>query len=732
MVIVTDPELVDMNFGTGAVKITPAHDPNDYECGKKHNLEFINILTEDGKINENGGEMFKGMHRFECRLQIIEALTNKGLFVKKSANPMRLGKCSRTGDIIEPMLIPQWWVDCKDMARRSVEAVRKGDLKIVPSHHEQTWYNWLENIKDWCVSRQLWWGHRIPAYKVVEPAPSSVEETVWVVGRSKEEAEERAKQKTGAASVKIEQDEDVLDTWFSSGLFPFSVFGWPDQTEELDAFFPTSLLETGHDILFFWVARMVMMSLQLTDRLPFHTVYLHAMVRDRHGRKMSKSLGNVIDPLEVINGIVLDGLLQKLKEGNLPQKEIKAAELLMKDDFPNGIPECGADALRYGLLAYTKQGRSINLDVNRVVAYRFFCNKLWNATRFALMKFPEGFRARGVETAAVCGSSKSEKGVLDWADRWILHRLSACCGATNKAIEEFQFADAVQATYNFWLYEFCDFYLEIIKPVFQTTDTSEAAESRKRGTLEVLYCCLDRGLRLLCPMMPFVTEELYQRLPPSAWKRDSICTADFPLEVVAWTNTRADDEFRLFSAVVKHFRALQVSLDLPPKERPDGIAGHRDPAFRAFLSQRAADISTVSRMGIVRVLWEGGEGEGSMPSEGPGAGADSGELGKCVKDVVSDQCDVFLDCSGMTNLGQTVSRIAKKIETAEKSLASYQKKASIPDYETKVPEDVRQMNAEKMATLTEELAGLRGAKENLDRIIAAAGAGTGAPNGSPA
>jgi valyl-tRNA synthetase len=328
--IITDAELVDMSFGTGAVKITPAHDPNDFNCGKRNNLEFIVVLTQDGRIAPNGG-IFANMMRYDARVAMEKALEEKGLYRGKEKNKMRLGLCSRSSDIIEPMLTPQWYVNCNSMADRAVQAVRSGDLTIVPSMHKETWFYWLENIRDWCISRQLWWGHRIPAYfahikdelPVLEKGNASNEER-WFVARSMEEALQKASEKLNVPTtmIHLEQDDDVLDTWFSSGLFPFSVFGWPNDTPDFKAFYPTSLLETGLDILFFWVARMVMMGLHLTDTLPFTTVYLHAMVRDKNGKKMSKSLGNVIDPLEVINGCELSALLKKIDDGNLAEKEV--------------------------------------------------------------------------------------------------------------------------------------------------------------------------------------------------------------------------------------------------------------------------------------------------------------------------------------------------------------------------------------------------------------------------
>jgi valyl-tRNA synthetase len=313
--VITDDVLVKMDFGTGAVKITPAHDPNDYKCGKKHNLPFINVLNDDGTINHNGGE-FTGLMRYDCRNAMTKRMEELGILRGKKPNPMRLGLCSKSNDILEPIVKPQWYVDCKDMAKRSTDAVRQGDLKIIPDNHEKTWFQWLDNIQDWCISRQLWWGHRIPVYLITIPGvidhPDPQNNDHYIVGRNIEEARANAAKKFNveAEKIQLEQDSDVLDTWFSSGVFPMSTMGWPDKNaDDLKAFFPGDLLETGHDILFFWVARMVMMSLELTDKLPFHTVYLHPMVRDEEGQKMSKSKGNVIDPLEVMDSCTLETLL---------------------------------------------------------------------------------------------------------------------------------------------------------------------------------------------------------------------------------------------------------------------------------------------------------------------------------------------------------------------------------------------------------------------------------------
>uniref|UniRef100_A0A673IST2 Valine--tRNA ligase n=1 Tax=Sinocyclocheilus rhinocerous TaxID=307959 RepID=A0A673IST2_9TELE len=495
---------------TGAVKITPAHDHNDYEVGERHKLPFINILDENGLL-------INGMKRFEARKAVLQALKDLGQFKEVKDNPMVVPVCSRSKDIVEPLLKPQWYVDCREMGKQAADVVRNGELKIIPDHHLKTWFNWMDNIRDWCISRQLWWGHRIPAYFVTLNDPSDMDGHYWVSGRSQEEAREKAAKRFNVTADKISlrQDEDVLDTWFSSGIFPFSIFGWPNESEDLRVFYPGTVLETGHDILFFWVARMVMMSLKLTGSLPFKEVYLHAVVRDAHGRKMSKSLGNVIDPLDVITGISLEGLYALLMDSNLDPLEIEKAKQGQKSDYPSGIPECGTDALRFALCAYTSQGRDINLDVNRILGYRHFCNKLWNAVKFAMRTLGEGF------VPWLCGSESV-------SDRWILSRLSAAVALCDSGFQAYDFSTITTAIYNFWLYELCDVYLESVKPVLSRTDS----EGQKQADIcrQTLYTCLEVGLRLLSPLMPFVTEELFQRLPRRHAQDSppSICVTPYP------------------------------------------------------------------------------------------------------------------------------------------------------------------------------------------------------------
>eukprot|EP00871_Galdieria_phlegrea_P001425 jgi/Galph1/2283/GphlegSOOS_G928.1 len=686
--IIADEELVDMEFGTGVVKITPAHDPNDFLCGQRHELPNISVFTDDGRINENGGP-FEGMMRYDARVAIEKALEEKGLLRGKEDNPMRLALCSRSGDVIEPMLRPQWYVRCQEMAEKAKQATTVGDLKIIPEFHLQTWYHWLDNIRDWCVSRQLWWGHRVPAYQILVKDEGGLykskrmkaqnfkqeelgqqnwkqekEEEWWIVARNEEEAKEKAAKKWSKLSIVFlyleneyfqdipidvitcRQEEDVLDTWFSSGLFPFSVFGWPNtKDKDFQMFYPTTLLETGHDILFFWVARMVMLGLSLTNELPFRTVYLHAMVRDRYGRKMSKSLGNVIDPLEVVDGASLEQLHAKLQVGNLDPKEIKRAMDGQKQEYPSGIPECGSDALRYGLLAYTVQGRDINLDVNRVAAYRNFCNKLWNATRFAILHLGESFvyTQDGISNVLQGG----EKYIVD---RWILSRLNQCIQKTNElttkqAFSEYRFADVVQSTYQFWLYELCDVYLEAIKPIMNQNE-----EIHKFPSKCVLFQCLHTALRLIHPMMPFVSEELFQRLPGRHLYEEceSITISPFPVLQDTWDNPLAEEQIVFALKVVRALRNLRAVYDVKRNIRPDMILLVRDDKSLQFGENTKDVIQTLSLAGSLKVFG------GDLQSDPIPGG--------CAMEVVDDSCEVYLVLKGLIDVEAEWKKLVAKAE----------------------------------------------------------------------
>lgn len=691
--IIADAELVDMEFGTGAVKVTPGHDPNDFECGRRNNLPEITIFSDDGDVNQKGGD-FAGMKRYVARVAIEDKLGELGLLRGKEPNPMSLKLCSRSGDVLEPLLKPQWYVSCKGLAKQSADAVRNGDLKIVPSIFESTWYNWLDNITDWCVSRQLWWGHRIPAYKVTLVAEASTEsktpdtdEDVWVVGRSEDEARERGCKIFGVSPdlIILEQDQDVLDTWFSSGLFPFSVFGWPKQTEDMDAFFPTTMLETGHDILFFWVARMVMMSLGLTGKLPFKTILLHSLVRDKKGRKMSKSLGNVIDPLEVINGASLKSLSEKLRNSNLGQQEIERAEADHKEDYPEGIPECGADSLRIGLLAYMTQSGDINLDVQRVIGYRNFGNKLWQATRFAISNL--GFEFQFSKNVLMTAIHKG-----DPLNLWILSRLNETCKGVNDAFDAQRIGDAVHIAYKFWMNELCAVYLEGIKPIMRGGD-----EDAKRASQMVLYECLNAGLRILHPHMPFVTEELFQRLPGTNIA-ESIMIAPFPKYCASRTFHTAEEKISAVIRCVQALRLVKAEFDLKPSTAPPVfiMAANNDAANNIVPSYVQALCNAKSVTVLV-------------------AGMDDAPEGAAVK-IVDDLYELHVVLAGVVNIQAEVKKLGATSAQKEVRIASLRKKMSAKEYD-RVPEDIKTRNQKQLDQCLDEMDKLQKMTERLQILM---------------
>ncbi|KAL8526538.1 hypothetical protein ACS0TY_015654 [Phlomoides rotata] len=694
--IVCDSILVDMNFGTGAVKITPAHDPNDFEVGKRHNLEFINIITDDGKINSNGGPGFAGMPRFKARVAVIEALKDKGLYRGDQNNEMRLGLCSRNNEVIEPLIKPQWYVNCKNMAQQGLDAViddKNPKIEIIPKQYAAEWQRWLENIRDWCISRQLWWGHRVPAWYVMLENDKLKEigayHDQWVVARNEEEALEEANKLFAGKNFQLFQDPDVLDTWFSSGLFPSSVLGWPDDTDDFKAFYPTSVLETGHDILFFWVARMVMLGMKLGGDVPFSKVYLHPMVRDAHGRKMSKSLGNVIDPLEVINGVTLENLHKRLEEGNFNPNELKTAKEGQKKDFPKGIPECGADALRFALVSYTAQSDKINLDIQRVVGYRQWCNKLWNAIRFAMTKLGDDYTP----------PAEFDPAAMPFSCKWILSVLNKAISKTVLSLDSYEFSDAATALYSWWQFQLCDVFIEVIKPYFAGQDPTFASE--RKFAQDTLWLCLDYGLRLLHPFMPFVTEELWQRLPSKvdSVRKESIVISEYPSPVESWTNDDVELEMDMIESVVKSLRSLRSQL--APNERHERRAAFvrcRTTDACAIIKRHELEITTLASVSSLNVLSE----------------SDDVPVG-CMVDVVNEALSVFLKQTGSVNVEAELEKLRKKTEDTQKQYDSLKKKTSASGYQEKVPVHIREVDETKLASLLQELLSFKEATVHLER-----------------
>lgn len=543
MPIVADT-YVEKDFGTGAVKITPAHDPNDFALGQRHNLKFINILTDDGKMNENAGP-YVGQKRFDVRYTIQDDLKKLGLFVDKKDNPMTVPLCDKSKDVIEPLMKPQWWMNMKEMSAAALKVVKDGEIKILPESAEKSYIRWMEDVNDWCLSRQLWWGHQAPMYfaNIAGEESDEADGGLWFAGRTEEEAMIKATKALPGKIFTLKRDEDVLDTWFSSGLWPFATLGWPNKTHDLETLFPTSMLETGWDILFFWIARMVMFSLKLTGKVPFTEVYCHSLIRDSEGRKMSKSLGNVIDPQDVIEGILLENLHKKLLVGNLAPAEVEKATKYQKTAFPDGIPQCGTDALRFALVQYTTGGGDIAFDVRVIFGYRKFCNKIYQATKYVLGRMPADFVPE--KTGKLTGKESL-------AEKWILHKMTIAAQEVNKALAEREFMKSTNIIYTYWLFSLCDVFIENSKAILQ-----DGTEEEKRSALNTLYTALDGGLTMIHPYMPFLTEELWQRLPrrPEDNTR-SIVVAQYPIYDAALDDPASEAAYELVLGISRGVRSL--------------------------------------------------------------------------------------------------------------------------------------------------------------------------------
>jgi len=535
-------DYVDPAFGSGCVKITPAHDFNDYEIGRRHGLEMINVLTADARLNDSVPAAYRGLDRFEARRRVVSDLEAAGLLERTEAHTLPVPRGDRSGAVLEPWLTDQWYVRISPLAEPAIRAVEEGRIRFVPDNWSKTYFQWMRNIQDWCISRQLWWGHRIPAW--YDDAGQVY------VARSEKEARSAAAARHGR-EVALRRDEDVLDTWFSSALWPFSTLGWPDRTPEFETFYPTTVLVTGFDIIFFWVARMIMMGLEFTGDVPFREVYITGLIRDEHGQKMSKSKGNIIDPLDLIDGIDLESLLAKRTMG-LMQPQMKAAiEKATRKQFPQGIPAYGTDALRFTFASLATMGRDIRFDLGRVEGYRNFCNKLWNAARYVLLN-----------TADDPPQPRSEEIELTPADRWIRGRLGRAVASVRRDLAAYRFDLAAQALYEFVWYEFCDWYLELSKPVLQS---EQAADALKRGTRRTLVEVLEATLRMLHPLMPFISEEIWQRVGPLAGRSGpSVMLQPYPRAEEFPTDPEAERQVATLQAIVLGIRQIRGELDVPP------------------------------------------------------------------------------------------------------------------------------------------------------------------------
>ncbi|WP_346993018.1 valine--tRNA ligase [Alteromonas gracilis] len=668
-------DYVDQEFGTGCVKITPAHDFNDYDMGKRHNLPMINILTDDAKINDDAPEAYRGLDRFDARKQIVADLEAQGSLVKIEPHKLKVPRGDRTGAVIEPYLTDQWYVAVESLAKPAIEAVESGEIRFVPENWNKTYYQWMHNIQDWCISRQLWWGHRIPAWYD--------ENGNVFVGRTEEEVRE----KHGLGSnVSLSQDDDVLDTWFSSALWPFATMGWPEETPDLETFVPSSVLVTGFDIIFFWVARMIMMTKKFTGKIPFKDIYITDLIRDENGDKMSKSKGNVLDPIDLIDGIDIESLVTKRTAGMMqPQLAEKIAKRTRKQ-FPDGIQAYGTDALRFTFAAMASTSRDINFDMARVEGYRNFCNKIWNASRFVLMNTEEHDTGRdGGEM------------VLSLADRWIWAKFQQTLVEFEKALEDYRFDIAAQTVYEFTWNQFCDWYLELTKPVLNNDASTEA---EKRGTRHTLINVLESLLRLLHPLMPFITDTIWQRVVPlSALEVEegaSIMVQAFP-EVDA---AKQDDKVLADIEWVKKFivgiRNIRGEMDISPNKPLNALLKNVSDEDARRLDAAKAFLDKLSKLETVTVLKDGEEAPAS-------ATALVGEM------------EILIPMAGLIDKDAELARITKAMEKIEKDVSRTRGKLGNEKFVSNAPEAVIEKERAKLEEGEKALAKL---KEQFETIQA--------------
>jgi len=651
--IVAD-DYVDLDFGTGCVKITPAHDFNDAELGKRHDLEKINILTVDAKINDEAPEAYRGLDRFDARDVIVKDLDALGLLDKIADHKLMVPRGDRTGTVIEPFLTDQWYVAVEELAKPAIEAVESGEIKFVPENWSKTYYQWMYNIQDWCISRQLWWGHRIPAWYD--------EDGKIFVGRSEEEV--RSKHNLGA-DIKLRQDEDVLDTWFSSALWPFATMGWPEKTPELEAFVPSAVLVTGFDIIFFWVARMIMMTKKFTGQVPFKEIYITGLIRDEQGDKMSKSKGNVIDPIDLIDGIDLEALVTKRTGGMMQPQMAKKIEKSTRKQFPEGIEAFGTDALRFTLAAMATTSRDISFDLGRVEGYHKYCNKLWNVSHFVMMHTQD----------KDCGFSGNDELELSLADRWIQGSLQHTIREFRTAMDCYRFDLAAQAIYVFSRDQFCDWYVELSKPVL-----FKGTEAQQRGTRKTLATTFETLMRLMHPLMPFISETLWEKIAPLVnVDGDTLMLKSFPESNSDLIDEAAINDMEWVMAFIKGIRDVRGEVTKPL----DIFIANASDSDKLRLQSNELFLKTLGRLETITLL--------STDDTTPASAS-----------ALVGSMEILVPMAGLIDKADELARISKALAKLEKDLVRTQGKLSNEKFVGKAPEAVIQKEREKLEQMEME------------------------------
>jgi valyl-tRNA synthetase len=666
-------EYVDPLFGTGCVKITPAHDFNDYAVGTRHNLAPINIFTPTAHLNENTPKAYQGMDRFKAREKIIADLEAQQLMEKIEKHTLKIPRGDRSHAVIEPYLTFQWYVKSKVLAEPAIRAVENGDIKFVPENWSKTYFQWMNNIEDWCISRQLWWGHRIPVWYDNEGKA--------YVGQDEADARKRHHL---SADLALKQDDDVLDTWFSSALWPFSSLGWPEQTEDFKTFFPTNVLVTGFDIIFFWVARMIMMSLKFTGRAPFREVYITGLIRDAEGHKMSKSKGNVLDPIDLIDGIELDALVNKRTYGLMQPAMAQKIEKNTRKEYPEGIPSYGTDALRFTFCSVASYTRDIRFDSSRLGGYRNFCNKLWNASRYVMMN------TEGHDTGL-----HDKNMTLSLPDRWILSRLQDTITDAHEQIKQYRFDLVAQALYDFTWNEFCDWYLELSKPILTA---SESTPEMLRGTRHTLVYVLENLLCLLHPIIPFITEELWQRLSRLAGKQgESIMLEAYPQTNAALRDETAVKELEWLKNIIIAIRTIRSEMNIAPGKLLKILLRKGTDTDKQYYKQHQHLLFSLAKI-------ESAEWLSHDDTPPPSATAFPGHL------------EIFIPMAGFINKDEEAARLNREIGKLQKDLLVVQNKLKNPAFVDKAPADVVEKEKARLQEMTATLNKLQAQLEALANI----------------